>query len=139
MPTASCGAAPSTSTPAASARSSNSPRAASWLRCVARTGPCSRLSFVEGRRVRSERLYDNGRPESQDEIASGLRTERRFSPDGVKRYELVSLVGARAFKQRELEYSDRGTLVRERAWNDDGTPGRDDEVFEDGSRKVFAK
>ncbi|RZL53103.1 MAG: hypothetical protein EOP70_16260 [Variovorax sp.] len=69
----------------------------------------------------------------------GLRTERRFSPDGVKRYELVSLVGARAFKQRELEYSDRGTLVRERAWNDDGTPGRDDEVFEDGSRKVFAK
>lgn len=89
--------------------------------------------------MRSERLYDNGRPESQDEIASGLRTERRFSPDGVKRYELVSLVGAHAFKQRELEYSDRGTLVRERAWNDDGTPGRDDEVFEDGSRKVFAK
>ncbi|MGI4779935.1 MAG: hypothetical protein ACRYGA_17765 [Janthinobacterium lividum] len=197
----------------------------------ARGGLRARITFVDGKRVRGERFYDNGRSESQDETVDGLRTERRFSSEGVRRYELVSLAGERTFKQRELEYSERGTLVREqrwsptgqaladetnylngqprsrtiysgegaariaevtefqdngqratqgrfsspaprgrllpigahrrfdergrmvaesvyddkgrlvreRAWNDDGTPVRDDEVFEDGSRKVFAR
>lgn len=107
----------------------------------ARGGLRSRLSFVEGRRVRSERLYDNGRPESQDEIDGGLRTERRFSPDGVKRYELVSLVGARAFRQRELEYSDRGTLVREQRWSPTGQALADETNYLNGqprSRTVYS-
>ena len=40
----------------------------------------------------------------------------------------------------ESEYDARGRVSRERAWNDEGTQLlRDDAVFEDGSRKAFAK
>ena len=92
----------------------------------------SRLSFVDGKRVRSERLYDNGRPESQDETVDGLRTERRFSSEGVKRYELVSLAGERSFKQREREYSEKGTLLREQRWSLAGQALSDDGNYLNG-------
>jgi len=39
----------------------------------------------------------------------------------------------------ESDYDARGRLSRERTWNDAGAPLRDDAVFEDGSRKAFAK
>lgn len=106
-----------------------------------RGGLRTRLSFVDGKRVRSERLYDNGRPESQDETANGLRTERRFSSEGVKRYELVSLAGERSFRQRELEYSERGTLVREQRWSPTGQALADQTNYLNGqprSRTVYS-
>ena len=39
----------------------------------------------------------------------------------------------------ESDYDARGRLSRERTWSDAGAPLRDDAVFEDGSRKAFAK
>ena len=101
----------------------------------------SRVSFVGGKRVRNERLYDNGRPESQDETINGVRTERRFSSEGVKRYELVSLSGERTFKQRELEYSEKGTLVREQRWSPGGQALSDDSNYLNGqprSRTLYS-
>lgn len=39
----------------------------------------------------------------------------------------------------ESSFDERGRLARERAWDDAGTLLRDDAVFEDGSRKAFAR
>jgi hypothetical protein len=41
---------------------------------------------------------------------------------------------------RENHYNDKGGILRERAWDDSsGQLLRDDAVFEDGSRKAFAR
>ena len=83
--------------------------------------------------MRSERLYDNGKPESLDELSGNQRTEQRFSSEGVKRYELVSLIAERSvLKQRESEYSERGTLVREQRWTPAGLPASDDSYYLNG-------
>ncbi|MBB1603912.1 toxin-antitoxin system YwqK family antitoxin [Variovorax sp. UMC13] len=93
----------------------------------------AKLSFTTGKRVRSERLYDNGKPESLDELSGNQRTEQRFSSEGVKRYELVSLIAERSvLKQRESEYSERGTLVREQRWTPAGLPASDDSYYLNG-------
>ncbi len=39
----------------------------------------------------------------------------------------------------ESVYDGRGRITRERSWDASGKLERDDEVFEDGSRKTFAK
>ncbi len=39
----------------------------------------------------------------------------------------------------ENTYNDKGNIQRERAWDVGGQLLRDDAVFEDGSRKAFAK
>ena len=53
-------------------------------------------------------LYDNGKPAAQDEMIGNQRTERRFSSEGIKRREVVSLLGERgATKQREQEFSEQ--------------------------------
>lgn len=93
----------------------------------------ARLSYLAGKRVRSEDLYDNGKPAAQDEVAGNQRTERRFSSEGVKRREVVSLIGDRgAVKQREQEFSERGTLVREQRWNTAGAPLSDESYYQNG-------
>jgi len=96
----------------------------------AKGGLRARLSYVSGKRVRNERLYDNGKPASQDEVVGNQRTERRFSSEGVKRYELVSLIVERgALKQREIEYSERGTPVRDQRWTPAGQAVTDDSYY----------
>ena len=96
----------------------------------AKGGLRARLSYTSGKRVRNERLYDNGKPASQDEVAGNQRTERRFSSEGVKRYELVSLIVERGtVKQREIEYSERGTPVREQRWTPAGLAVSDDSYY----------
>jgi antitoxin component YwqK of YwqJK toxin-antitoxin module len=101
----------------------------------------SRLSYVAGKRVRSEELYDNGKPAAQDEMVGNQRTERRFSSEGVKRREVVSLLGERgAVRQREQEFSERGTLVREQRWNSTGSPLSDESFYQNGqprSKSVY--
>ena len=101
----------------------------------------SRLSYMAGKRVRSEDLYDNGKPAAQDEVIGNQRIERRFSSEGIKRREVVSLLGERsAVKQREQEFSERGTLVREQRWNAAGVPQSDESYYENGqprSKSVY--
>jgi len=81
----------------------------------------SRMSFAGGKRLSGESLYDNGQPSVQEEVTGSTRTERRFAADGVKRREIVStLVERGAIRQRELDYSERGTLVREQRWSPAG-------------------
>jgi len=93
----------------------------------------SRLSYVAGKRVRSEELYDNGKPAALDEITGNQRTERRYSSEGVKRREVVSLLGERgATKQREQEFSEKGTLVRDQRWNPAGEPVSDESFYLNG-------
>lgn len=93
----------------------------------------SRLNYVAGKRVRGESLHDNGQPSVQEEVAGNQRTERRFSPEGVKRREIVSLLVDRgAQRQRELEYSERGTLVREQRWNAAGEVLSDEAFYLNG-------
>lgn len=93
----------------------------------------ARLSYVAGKRVRSEDLYDNGKPAAQDEVAGNQRIERRFSSEGIKRREVVSLLGERgAVKQREQEFSERGTLVREQRWNAAGEALSDESYYQNG-------
>jgi antitoxin component YwqK of YwqJK toxin-antitoxin module len=93
----------------------------------------TRLSYLAGKRVRSEELYDNGKPAALDEIAGNQRTERRYSSEGIKRREVVSLLNERgATKQREQEFSEKGTLVRDQRWNAGGDPVSDESFYLNG-------
>jgi antitoxin component YwqK of YwqJK toxin-antitoxin module len=99
----------------------------------AKGGLRARMAFVAGKRVRSERLYDNGKPQSIEELTGTQRVEQRFSSEGVKRYELAALVVERgSIKQREAEYSERGSLVREQRWNPAGAAMSDDSFYLNG-------
>jgi antitoxin component YwqK of YwqJK toxin-antitoxin module len=91
----------------------------------------SRLVYLHGKRLRAESLYDNGKVAAQEEVIGNQRIERQFSSAGVKRRESMSLLqeGARAVRQRVLEYSERGTLLREQRWDAGGEPLRDDSYF----------
>ncbi|VTU17882.1 toxin-antitoxin system YwqK family antitoxin [Variovorax sp. PBL-E5] len=99
----------------------------------------SRLSYAAGKRVRSEDLYDNGRPAAQDEIVGNQRTERSFSSEGIKRREVVSTLSERgAIRQRVQEFSERGTLVRDQRWNAAGDPLSDDSYYLNGQPRTKA-
>ena len=102
----------------------------------------SRLSYAAGKRMRTEDFYDNGRTSALDEINGSQRIERQFSSEGVKRRETVSLVVARALiRQRDQEFSEKGTLVRDQRWNQAGEPVGDDSYYLDGqprSKSVYS-
>ena len=91
----------------------------------------SRLVYLNGRRQRAESLYDNGKVASVEETSGKQRIERQFSSAGVKRSESVSLLldRGRSVRQRTLEYSERGWLVREQRWDANGDPLRDDTYY----------
>lgn len=91
----------------------------------------SRLVYLNGRRQRSESLYDNGKVASVEETVGKQRIERQFSSAGVKRRESVSLLldRGRSVRQRTLEYSERGWLVREQRWDANGDALRDDSYY----------
>lgn len=91
----------------------------------------SRLVYLNGRRQRAESLYDNGKVASVEETSGKQRIERQFSSAGIKRRESVSLLldRGRSVRQRTLEYSERGWLVREQRWDANGDPLRDDTYY----------
>lgn len=91
----------------------------------------SRLVYLNGRRLRAESLYDNGKVASVEEMSGNQRIERQFSSAGIKRRESVSLLleRGRSVRQRTLEYSERGWLVREQRWDASGEPVRDDSYY----------
>lgn len=100
----------------------------------------SRLAYAAGKRVRSEDLYDNGKPSLQDEINGNLRTERRWSSEGIKRREVVFLLVERgAIRQREQDFSERGTLVRDQRWNAAGEAQSDESYFLNGQPRSKAR
>ncbi|WP_431110256.1 toxin-antitoxin system YwqK family antitoxin [Variovorax paradoxus] len=102
----------------------------------------SRLSYMLGKRVRSQDFYDNGKPSVQDEIVGNQRTERHFSSEGVKRRETVWLLIERnAVRQREQEFSEKGSLIRDQRWNPAGQPVRHDSYYLNGqprSKSVYS-
>jgi antitoxin component YwqK of YwqJK toxin-antitoxin module len=76
--------------------------------------------------------HDNGKLAS---VGRSLRDSRhRDVPVGVhKRYDEQGQL------RSESSYDEKGHLNRERSWDGQAKLERDDEVFEDGSRKAFAK
>lgn len=99
----------------------------------------SRLSYLAGKRMRSEDFYDNGKPAAQDELAGNQRIERRFSSEGVKRREVVSLLTERgAIRQRDQEFSERGALVRDQRWSAGGDPITDESFYLNGQPRSKA-
>lgn len=112
----------------------------------------------QNRLVKETRFYLNGQPKSVDSYtldgALELRESRRYHDNGQLAAQGRYLVEGRyrerpvgvhqAFDEqgrlvRESHYNDRGNIQRERLWDTSGTLLRDDAVFEDGSRKAFAK
>lgn len=99
----------------------------------------SRLSYQAGKRVRTQEFYDNGKPSVVDETTGNRRVERSFSSEGVKRRETVwLLVGRSSIRQREQEFSDRGSLVRDQRWNAAGEPLSDDSYHLNGQPRSKA-
>ncbi|WP_454906454.1 toxin-antitoxin system YwqK family antitoxin [Variovorax gossypii] len=93
----------------------------------------SRLSYLSGKRVRSQSFYDNGKTASLDETIGNQRTEQAYSSEGVKRRETVYLLVERAsIRQREQAFSEKGTLVRDQRWNSAGEPIGDDSYYLNG-------
>ena len=99
--------------------------------------PKARTDYVaeDGRTLRREtEFHDNGKKSfegawivgargSRDETATG--THRSFDPDGHLR--------------SERSYDERGRLKHERELDERGNVVRDDDVFEDGSRKAVGR
>lgn len=93
----------------------------------------SRLSYVSGKRVRSQSFYDNGKTAVLDETVGNQRTEQNYSSEGVKRREAVYLLAERtSVRIREQAFSEKGTLVRDQRWNSAGEPIGDDSYYLNG-------
>lgn len=76
----------------------------------------TRARFMAGKRVGLD-TFDNGKITQQEETTATSRIERTFAADGVRRRELHwTLSGNTAVRDRELEFSPKGALVRERRW-----------------------
>ncbi len=123
------------------------------------TGTLTReRKFSQGELTSEETFYLNGQPRSRDVYSTEGNLRSRESTgfyDSGKashsgRYRVpgrgVQLaVGthknfdANGRTVSETVYDDQGRVTRERAWDEAGTLLRDDAVFEDGSRKAFAK
>jgi len=92
----------------------------------------ARASYALGERLRYERLHGNGQVAEQEELLDNTRIERRFGSDGVKRKETLWVTGERAsYKQREQDFSERGSLARDQLWRD-GLAVSDIEYFLNG-------
>ncbi|MDB5966710.1 MAG: hypothetical protein JWQ72_3210 [Polaromonas sp.] len=81
----------------------------------------ARSSYLAGKRIRRETFNDNGKPNYFEETGATQRVERFFSTSGVKLRELVAAVaadGKSLVRVSEQEFSDNGTLKRDRRWVD---------------------
>lgn len=93
----------------------------------------SRLSYLAGKRVRTQNFYDNGKTALLDETSGTQRTEQSFSSEGIKRREIVYLLVERtSIRQREQAFSEKGTLMRDQRWNSAGEPVVDDSYYLNG-------
>ena len=112
----------------------------------------------QNRLLEETRFYLNGQPKSRDSFTLDgrleLRDARQFHDNGQLAAQGRYVVEGR-YRERptgvhqryseqgrlvqENTYNDKGNIQRERAWDAAGQPLRDDAVFEDGSRKAFAK
>lgn len=117
--------------------------------------------FQEGRPVLEANFYLNGQPKSKTEYARDPGNDKapvqivetEYRDDGkvssIAKYvetgrRRMSTGTHQAFNSAgrvvaESSFDDKGRINREKAWDDNGALLRDDEVFEDGSRKAFAK
>ncbi len=112
----------------------------------------------QNRLVEDVRFFLNGQPKSKDSYSLDGRTElhdaQRFHDNGQLaaqgrhvvegRYREKPVGVHQQFSEQgrlvaENTYNDKGQIQRERAWDASGQLLRDDAVFEDGSRKAFAK
>ena len=91
-----------------------------------------RSSYLAGKRVRHETLGEDGKPDYQEELSGGTRTERHFNNAGVKRREIQWRVdGKNSFREREQEFADSGALTRDRRWSA-GKPVSDQSYYLNG-------
>ncbi|MCH8622053.1 hypothetical protein [Undibacterium sp. TS12] len=120
------------------------------------------LSDKDGRRqnrlISDASFYLNGQPRRSEKFSLEGKDEikeiRQFYDNGqmsnLERYVVEGRYRERAlgihqhFSQNgklmhESHYDDRGRIQRERVWDETGKMISDDQVFEDGSRKAYAK
>jgi antitoxin component YwqK of YwqJK toxin-antitoxin module len=96
----------------------------------------ARTTYAGGKRVRSESFYDNGKTSQLDETTGAQQTVVRFTPEGLKRAELVYSIGERGpVRTAQRDYSDRGTLAREQRWSA-GEATTDDTYYLNGQPKT---
>lgn len=79
-----------------------------------------------------ETFHDNGKPALKGRYIE-VR-EDQFRPDGT-----IQTFAADGLLVQEQIYDDKGNVKRERTFNEQGKLEKDEELFEDGSRKAFAK
>jgi antitoxin component YwqK of YwqJK toxin-antitoxin module len=106
----------------------------------------------------ASRFYLNGQPQSKDTYTLNGNTEtretQRFTDQGKLKakvhYVLDSRYGERPLGTHQFyfangvlaeeeSFDDKGNPIRQKAWDETGELLSDDEVFEDGSRKAFAR
>ncbi len=114
--------------------------------------------WTDGKLVSEQSYYLNGQMKQQTthDTAHGqaLRRVRQYHDNGrlaadgqylgVSRYRQLPVGSHQRFDEHgqirsESIHDDWGRLTRERSWDAAGALVRDDEVFEDGSRKAFAR
>lgn len=92
----------------------------------------ARVTHLDGRRLRTERYYDNGVVASQEELSGNQRTERQFASDGTRRSETIfALERGRAQRVGAKEFSANGLLLRDQVWGPADELVRDDLYFAD--------
>jgi antitoxin component YwqK of YwqJK toxin-antitoxin module len=77
-------------------------------------------------------FHDNGQPARTGRYGAAGRYDRT----AMGKHQAFDAAGKLV---AESVYDARGRINRERAWDESGKLLRDDEVFEDGSRKAYAK
>lgn len=111
-----------------------------------------------GKPVSDQSYYLNGQPRSKTEYGgegdtAWLQTTEFFDSgktastgrfSASNRYRQLPLGTHQRFNEAgklvaESSYDERGRITREKSWDDEGKLLRDDAVFEDGSRKAYAK
>ena len=92
-----------------------------------------RLTLRAGQRMGADSFHDGGQLAARMTLSGDQRTEQQFSTDGTKRRERVSRVTERgSVRQRDSEYSERGTLVREQRWSAEGDQLADERYYLNG-------
>ncbi|MES2183257.1 MAG: hypothetical protein V4505_01815 [Pseudomonadota bacterium] len=96
--------------------------------------PRSKARYTQsgpGRMLETQEFYDNGVLSAEGSYVD----TGRYAPTPVGTHRQFDTQGR---VKSESVYDARGRITRERAWDPSGALLRDDEVFEDGSRKAFS-
>ncbi len=80
-------------------------------------GHIARATWLQGQRVRFQKLDEQGQVRQSEEVDGPRRLEREFGTNGVKRRERERVVEGREVRSERLqEFSERGSLAREQKW-----------------------